>query len=552
LDKHAEWKRYLRMLWKGKGIVVLCTVSALCATLVALTRVHPRYESQVVVALQQEQPLADELDEVMGRGRRRPAGSASDEEQTAQLMGRIRSDPFLERVVLVLKLNEVPYIRSEAEKGLARHPGLNLDQMALRVAVGILRSRIRFHSVGPGVYRISVADEEREQAQTLGKWISKFFVDTSSQAALDRLRTTHRFAAEQVRIFEARLRQSELELENYRQSDASRYLTLGLVDADNLERAEALSQRVLSEQATARIRLKTCSAAVSALWIGMDDTFLQDDPEIRNVATGLTAALQSEIVRRLKGSGEALVEWPPTQPYRTLQGELLRTTETAVVRLYPDAGGDAVSVAARFLFARIDLEAQTAAATMLAGAIDAFRHQAEGGPRREYELARLEEAVATNRDLLQSFRDQLIASDVSQAVATTKLGPHFQILDPATLPFAPSYPKRGRILVGSLILGVLLGLGLVFLREIQDTTLHSLEDFARVIPEPVLGTTSRLAWLGRRPSWIRRHWIPAALGGVLLLTAAFFLIHTGTWRDFMTAGRPVHMVEPDRPLDAGR
>jgi uncharacterized protein involved in exopolysaccharide biosynthesis len=549
LGKHVDWKRYLRVIWSGKGIVLLCTVSALCAVLVMLTRIPRTYESNVVLMLQEEQVLATELGEVMGRGGRAPASYGSEDERIAQLMGRIRSDPFLERVVLVMKVNEDPFIRSEAEKQRGKHPGLSLDQVAIRVAVGSLRSRIRFKSSGQGVYRISVADRTAEGAQALAKWITKLFVDTSSQTALDRLRVEHRFATDQVRVYEQRLRQSELELDQYRQSMISGDRTRGLVREDNLERAEALSREILREEATARIRLRTCSAAVTALWIGMDDAFLRDDPEIRDLAAGLTTALQSEIAGWLKGDRDPSGEWPPPRPYRALQGDLLRHVETAVVRLYPDAGGDAVTVAARFLFARIDLEAQSEAAAMLTGAIAALRQQAESVPRQGFDLSRLEESVAANRSLLQSFRDQLIASDVSQAVATTKLSSHFQILDPATLPLAQSYPNRSKIAIASLILGALLGIGLIFLRETQDMTLRSLEDFAGAIPEPILGTTLVLGRFSHRRSWVRRHWIPATLGGVLLLTAAFFLARTDTLHDLVTAGRPVQMVSPERPPD---
>ena len=551
VDKPVDVRRYLRGIWRGKGIVVLCAVSALCATLVLLALGPKQYQSRVTLIVQESQRLSTELAEVMGGIMQSPVGSGLDEERMAQLVGRIQSPLFLERVARVLKMNEDPIVRAEAEGRRGRHPDVSVDEVATRIAVGRLRSKIRVGSSGKGIYRISVADDSAEKAQILAKWISKLFVDTSSQSTLDRLRTAREFGTEQLRVYQQRLRQSEQELERYKQSMISRSLTRGLVQEENLGRAQALCQRLVEEESTARIRVRTCSAAVAALGIGTDSQWLLDDPMTLELVTGLAAALKGEVAERLAGDGREVRAWSPSGSYRALQGDLLCHVEMVAAQLHPEGGGDAVSAVARFLFARIDLGAQSEAAGMLSGAIADFKQQAESQPGGEFELDRLEENVAANRSLLQSFRAQLVASDVSQAVEVTKLGVQFKILDPASLPLTQSSPNRRKLLLASLLLGPLLGIGLVFLRESQDVTLRSVEDFTRAVPEPILGTTPRLGRLANRRSWVRRYWIPATLGGVVLLTAVFFMARTSILRDFVTAGQPVHLVNPEEPRNNG-
>ncbi|MGY1779789.1 P-loop NTPase [Geodermatophilus sp. SYSU D01036] len=60
-------------------------------------------------------------------------------------------------------------------------------------------------------------------------------------------------------------------------------------------------------------------------------------------------------------------------------------------------------------------------------------------------------------------------------------------LTPAPLPGAPTSPDRGLYLAMGLLLGLVLGVGLVVLREATDREIHDPEDMARALNLPVLG-----------------------------------------------------------------
>ena len=138
-----------------------------------------------------------------------------------------------------------------------------------------------------------------------------------------------------------------------------------------------------------------------------------------------------------------------------------------------------------------------------------------------------------------------MASDVSQAVEMTKLGLQIEILDPARMPLSPSRPNRMKILAASLFLGALLGTGIAFLSETLDPVMRSLSDFAKIVPEPLLGTTPLLSHVTDHRPWVRRHWIPLALALVIGVTGAVFLIRSSVLQSWATTGQPVKVVNPE-------
>jgi capsular polysaccharide biosynthesis protein len=74
-------------------------------------------------------------------------------------------------------------------------------------------------------------------------------------------------------------------------------------------------------------------------------------------------------------------------------------------------------------------------------------------------------------------------------------GEQFRVLDAPSLPQEPTFPNRPLFGVGGLLGGLGLGLGIIFLLEAQDTTLHSERDVQSILKLPVLATIPALQFL---------------------------------------------------------
>jgi len=551
IDTTVDLRHYWRMIWRRREIIILCAVASVCAAAIVLALTPEEYESRATIMIEDSRLLSNEIEKVIGGLAQAPNRYGIEEERMARLVGRVRSRPFLERVVRTLQMEQDPVVRAEAAKLQAADPQLTIDEVAVRMLVSNLKSRINFERAGPGLYRIIVSAYSAENARTLARCISEQYVEISSESSLDRIRAAHEFGSEQAQIYERQLHEAEGALEAYQRTMIDRSLSRRLISTENLPRAEALHGRLLDEVQGARARLQAVADSARG---GSARISASGSARIRDLQASFASTLKDDVRRRLSSTSASGTEsmWPPLGTYAAfrslLQQELRQIPPSPAGR----PGAEDAGMAVRLAGAQIELEVLQEAAGMLGGSIGEFRRQAQSSPEQELELARLERNVENSRKLLESFRSQQVASDVSRAVEVTDVGLRIEILDPAALPMGPSRPNRPKVLAASLFLGPLLGACLAFVTENLDPTLRTLDDFARIMPEPVLGTTPLISRPPSQRPWIRRHWAPAAAAGVVLLTGALFAARSTLVQQLAGSARPVQMSAPGAAPEAGR
>ncbi len=552
-DASAEFKRYTQMFWRHKGLCVLCIVAALCFMLVALEYLPKVYESNVVIMIQDPRLVARDVQQLIGGILEAPGGANVDNQQVARLAGRIRSRPFLEQVIRTLRMNEDPRIQVRAEEQRRKHPEVSADEMAVRILVDYLQSRIRVATQGPGIYRVTVADRQAATAQSLAWHISGLFVDLSDQEKTTNIKDARALGLDLVRTYTEQQRRAEEALERFNQGRIERDLLQSVVRAENLPLADAYHKRILDGASDARVRARSLQDSLFRRGITPDVDALAQDAQLTDLAAALRTSLWNEVLTRLSTRGTVdAVDWPPQGAYADLRWSLLRRAEQLAAQGFPSAAPDGAATVSRYLFSKIDAEAQGRTAEMLGSEIADFRRQAVLGPRGDMEQARLEADVEQSRRFVKSAEDQVVGTDVRGAVEAAKMGMQTEILDPANLPLKPSSPNRKKLIVASLFVGVFLGLGFSYLLETLDPVLRSAEDIARIVPEPVLGTTpllSRQAVV--KHGWLRRHWAPATSVAIALVTGIFFLARGPAFRTQAEGGIPVQTAPGSTP-DANR
>ncbi|HYV50577.1 MAG TPA: Wzz/FepE/Etk N-terminal domain-containing protein, partial [Dongiaceae bacterium] len=388
-DKPLDLHHYRRMLWRRRGIVLICMIGVVCATLITLAFVHPQYESGVTLLIEERQPLTSQLEQVLGRTRNLGSSREEDEERLTRMIGRIRSRPFLERVIKILKLNEDPRVRAEAQKERGSHPDLSQEEIEIRLVAANLQRRIQFGTVGPGLYRIIVVDMDAQNAQLLAKWISELFVDVTIQKELDHIRTERQFGQEQLRVYEEQLRRSEEALERYKGSMITQSFSANVVRQDNLVSSEALRGRMNDDATTAQARVMPLSRAAQAAGMPGEDVRLRDDPQVHQAGIRISSALSSAAQNILSAEAPDLKEWPPKGELDVARRDLYRAIEARANALYAGSSPEAIRAMSNFIFAQADAAALADAADWLDRNINAFKHHAATGPADEMEVTRL-------------------------------------------------------------------------------------------------------------------------------------------------------------------
>jgi capsular polysaccharide biosynthesis protein len=93
---------------------------------------------------------------------------------------------------------------------------------------------------------------------------------------------------------------------------------------------------------------------------------------------------------------------------------------------------------------------------------------------------------------LRAQNDNLTKQKFSSQMATTvendKRNEIYRIIDEANLPVKAEYPNRWQMILMGILGGLLVGIGVVFSRELLDATISSEEEAKKLLNLPVLVT----------------------------------------------------------------
>jgi polysaccharide chain length determinant protein (PEP-CTERM system associated) len=167
---------------------------------------------------------------------------------------------------------------------------------------------------------------------------------------------------------------------------------------------------------------------------------------------------------------------------------------------------------------QIDKELQSVSA-----AVKTYQARVADSPTGDQQYAEL----IRDRDLAKQKYQELEAkrqkSAISMDMESHQQGETLEVLDPASLPTTPTAPKRSLIIPLGAIGGLLLGIVLIAIREIKNTTLKNLKDARLYTNLPILGSiplleNDRVVRRRRRFAWLG--WATATLAGLAIMAAS--------------------------------
>jgi uncharacterized protein involved in exopolysaccharide biosynthesis len=169
---------------------------------------------------------------------------------------------------------------------------------------------------------------------------------------------------------------------------------------------------------------------------------------------------------------------PDSQRIRSIDAEIERLRKAMAGYSGVAGGQDSSPAATDLIGARAELEALKGREATLAKVTEEYREQVDFLEGKGLDLARIERRVKLDEETYLSYVRSAEASRLSNALEQSKLL-RLRILEPATLPIQAVAPRKGPILIFSLVGGLLLALGVGLLRDYFDTTLKSAADVRR-------------------------------------------------------------------------
>lgn len=102
--------------------------------------------------------------------------------------------------------------------------------------------------------------------------------------------------------------------------------------------------------------------------------------------------------------------------------------------------------------------------------------------RKEFTLKEIEREVETNRALYTTFYERMSETSATGDLQTANA----RVIDPAVRPDSPTSPNRKLIVLVAFFSGIMLGIGVILLRDFLDSKIKNAEDVDRKLKAPML------------------------------------------------------------------
>lgn len=113
-------------------------------------------------------------------------------------------------------------------------------------------------------------------------------------------------------------------------------------------------------------------------------------------------------------------------------------------------------------------------------------------PLQEQQLAKLQRDYSVNDSIYQRLLQRLETAKISQTLEASENGAKFRILEPARLPLAPVKPNKPLFILGGLLVGIGLGVAVIYLLELSDNSIRSVDEARTVMEYPIFGSIATI------------------------------------------------------------
>jgi polysaccharide chain length determinant protein (PEP-CTERM system associated) len=361
-----------------------------------------------------------------------------------------------------------------------------------------------------GSFSLTFGYADPQVAAKVADRLASLFIEENQRDRNVLADSTSQFLEAQLEESRRRLVELEKKLETYRRQHSGELpsqLPTNLQMSATLQTQVQAIEEAISRERDRRITVQSLIADFSApLPVATPIPVM----ERSGTAVALTTAQQLDAARRefREIEGRLTSEHPDFRRARRKVTELQKKVEderAAVAASSPEtpvATATTADAARRTRLSELkaelaqldrQIEDRTAQVQRLRAEIETYRGRIEVTPIRETEMTALTRDYAT---LQETYRSLLVKRQDSQLAASLERrqgGEQFKVLDHAAVPMRPDSPNRPLISLIGAALGFLLGVGLLALSELRDTSMRSPGEVLAAFSLPVVAAIPTIA-----------------------------------------------------------
>ena len=485
---------YLRAMWLYRwwGLASAWVVGAIAGAVVFT--MPDRYESSARIYVDTQSMLKPLMSGL--------AIQPNIDQQVAMLSRTLISRPTVERLIQMADLDITAKNKEQREALIAR-----------------LTSTLQIQSAGrDNLYTLSYRDENPERAKRVVQSLMSIFVESGLGDKRKDTDAAKRFIEEQIKVYEAKLEESENRLKEFKLKNMELMGNVG----GFVGQISAITEQIKQ----ARLDLREAMNSRDAM-----KRQLQGEESISAPNSGSNTAgiVIPEIDARIDAQKKSLdgllqryTEFHPDVVGVRRVIEQLEAEKAKEVEARRKAGtGDLAAGAVNPMFQQMKMalaESEANVASLEArvaeyeGRLQHLKTSSRLVPELEAESAQLNRDYDTYKRNYESLVGRRESASMYADLESTSGVAEFRLIDPPSLPTKPAAPNRVMLMVGAAIAAIAAGFGVAFLAsQLRPTVLDG-----RVLREvsglPVLGTVSILPSPERQRR--ERRWALAFYGGL--------------------------------------
>ena len=364
------------------------------------------------------------------------------------------------------------------------------------ISMKINRKIVAYAIRGSNVIQIGFESSDPALCREVANTAAQVFQQRISRVRQEGVSGVRTFIEEQLMRVQEQLNDSEQELKAFKEAN-----NIISVDRESqgllktMTEAEVLYNQVKSNRGSVEERLVTVETKLRQ----QKETLV---PSIMDIATPYTQRLKEKLislqqqVTELKLSGYeddhpklAQLERETEQTKKSLAAEALKIAKGESII---DPIAQIEKYVNEVYTLQIELETLKAQENMLKETMKKYEGKMRSLPEKEYVLARLtrqKEVMAQSYMMLLQKREE---ARISEAENLTSI----RVIDKARTPFIPISPRKKLNVAIGLFLGLLIGFGVAFIREVSATSLDSADELEKLTDWHVLASVPVISTAG--------------------------------------------------------
>lgn len=483
-NKKIDIRKYYKMLWKRKYLIIFPFVGILSVSIWYAFKQKPIYECYATIQIGKPKLMSRELSRIT------PQISAI--ERFDILKGKILSKENLSTIIKKLNLKNNPKIKNDAKAIQAEYKDLSLDEIMTELLINRLKKQISIFTKRNSFITITARGGNRNHVYLIVKTLSEEFINSVIEEEYDSMRDLIEFNAQQLKIYEKKLNDSEAKLNEYEQLFNSKPTERSLISSKlKLDQYNLMLDALNDEIARKKGELNELDITLTEK--GYDYNF-PSSSNLNNLASQyITAGEKISMDDINLSSQDVNVIWS-IEKIDLLRRQIIEEIKNIARSKLAIKDDNLFQLIVLEEIVKRDLALLRKISDRFALSIEKHGNVLAQRPEQEVSLDKLKQEVDVNREIYNTFLKQSQASFIVEEMQKREASYKFKIVEPPVKPMGRANSRKKVAAIGALF-GVLVSFGLFTLFEYLDNSFTDITEIEDYLQLPVVGTVARLNFL---------------------------------------------------------